>query len=454
MTRRRTAAVLLAAACALGAAAAPAGAALPPIKHVFVVVLENKDFADSFGPSPKSPYLGRDLPAQGKLLTGYHGIGHLSLSNYIALISGQAPNPYTQADAPAFLDFFPGTPGPDGQAMGSGSVYPSSVRTIADQLTDKGLSWGGYMEDMGNTPAAPQTCRHPAIGAADDTQSARAGDQYATRHNPFVYFHSIIDTPECARRDVALDRLPAVLARPAADVPNYVFVTPDLCSDGHDEPCADGRPGGFASIDAFLRQWVPQITASKAFRDSGLLVVTFDESAHGAQGCCVQSAPNTPNAGGPTPGPGGGSIGAVLLSPFIRPGTRDPTPYNHYSLLRTAEDLFGLRPLGYAAQAQPFADAVFDGPRCFDRPLPDGPDLPVGSMLGELARSGRVLRVTAAHGGLLNVRAQLRHGSRRVARRHLLACRSMRVTLPRGTRTAVVSASVRGKRERRVVHVA
>src|SRR6476660_8295708 len=115
-------------------AAAPAHAALPPVKHVFVIWLENKDYAASFAQTdPKAPYLAKTLPAMGALLPEYYGIGHASLDNYIAVISGQGPNPQTQADCQIFTDFQPGTEGADGQAMGSGCVYPTQVKTIADQ---------------------------------------------------------------------------------------------------------------------------------------------------------------------------------------------------------------------------------------------------------------------------------------------------------------------------------
>jgi hypothetical protein len=111
--------------------AAPVAAAPPPVKNVFVVVLENKDYDITFGSDPKSPYLGRELVGQGQLLTQYHGIGHLSLDNYIAMVSGQAPNPITQSDCNFFQEFFPGTLGADGQATGSGCVYPATVKTVA-----------------------------------------------------------------------------------------------------------------------------------------------------------------------------------------------------------------------------------------------------------------------------------------------------------------------------------
>ncbi len=339
----------------IGGGAANA-ATLPPIKHVFIIVLENKDYDVTFGKDSKAPYLAKTLTSQGQLLTQYHGIGHLSLDNYIAMVSGQPPNPYTQADAPLYVDFVGVGPNADGVWIGQGSVYPSGVKTIADQLEAKGLTWKGYMEDMG-TP-----CRHPAVGAPDTTQKARKDDQYATRHNPFMYFHSIIDRPACAQNVVDLKKLPADL-KSASTTPNYSFITPDLCSDAHDEPCADGRPGGYVSADAFLKTWVPRITGSPAFKKNGLLVITFDESESGADDCCNEPhGPNTPNNGGPDPGNGGGRTGTVLLSRFIKRGVSNDTPYNHYSLLRSLEDLFGLAHLGYAGRPDltPFGADVYN----------------------------------------------------------------------------------------------
>ena len=345
----------------LAAAAPPARASAPaPVRHAFVVLLENKGYAESFDPA-KAPYLAGDLASRGQVLRNYYGIAHLSLPNYIALLSGQGPNPVTQADCPVYADFA-GSPllGPDGQAIGQGCVYPSPVRTLADQLSASGLTWKGYMEDMG-TP-----CRHPAIGSPDDTQQARPGDQYAARHNPFVYFHSIIDSPACAERDVPLTQLPADLAR-VQTTPNLSFITPNLCNDGHDDPCVDGSPGGLVAADAWLREWIPRILASPAFRRDGLLVVTFDEAesqgaSADASACCDEPlGPNTPNNGGPVPGPGGGRVGAVVVSPFVAPGTVNDTPYNHYALLRSLEDAFGVGHLGYAARdgLRPFGDDVY-----------------------------------------------------------------------------------------------
>ena len=129
---------------------------------------------------------------------------------------------------------------------------------------------------------------------------------------------------------------------------NLTYITPDVCDDGHDAPCKDGRPGGLVSADAFLARVVPQILASPAYRADGMLVVSVDEAeTRNAQACC--HTPPAPNAAEPgIAGPGGGRIGTLVLSAKTRPGTTDPTPYNHYSLLCSMEDVFGLAHLGFA----------------------------------------------------------------------------------------------------------
>src|SRR5436190_18615672 len=268
---------------ALLALAAPAAARTPsngppPVKHVFVVVLENENASTTFGPDSPAPYLSQTLPSQGAFVPQYYGVTHESLGNYVAMVSGQGSNVETQADCQMFSDFAGGVIGPDGQALGQGCVYPTTVKTIADQLGGTGRSWKGYMEDMGNDPARESgLCAHPPLNTRDNTQSASASDQYATRHNPFVYFHSIIDdNVSCEEHDVPLSHLPTDLAR-TRDTPNLVFITPDLCNDGHDATCADGGPGGLEAADAWLPQWVPQITVPPPFRKDGLLLGPSDE---------------------------------------------------------------------------------------------------------------------------------------------------------------------------------
>jgi phospholipase C len=339
---------VVAATAATGGAPADAATAtyLPPARHVFVVNLENKGYDQTWGPTSAAPYLSTTLRAKGVLLDQYYGVAHNSLPNYIAQISGQGPNAQTQGDCQVYSPFVGASTVPPAQAVGQGCVYPATVPTIATQLTSSGRTWKAYQEDMGTS------CRHPALGAADDTQKARVGDQYAARHNPFVYFAAITAAPTCATRDVDLGRLPTDLAS-VSTTPSLSYITPNLCHDGHDAPCVDGQPGGLASADAWLRTWVPKITGSPAFRADGVLVITFDESdspQSDATACCGEGpGPSSPLPG--IAGLGGGRVGALVISPFVRGGTWSTTPYNHYSLLASIEDLYGLPHLGYAGSA-------------------------------------------------------------------------------------------------------
>jgi phospholipase C len=188
-------------------------------------------------------------------------------------------------------------------------------------------------------------------GTGSSAQKARVGDQYAVRHNPFMYLRSVTDSATCAERVVDLDALTTDLAS-STTTPALSYITPNLCHDGHDAPCVDGEPGGLASADAFLRTWVPRITSSPAFQQDGALVITFDESdgpQTDATACCGEGpGPNSALPG--VTGPGGGRVGALVLSRYVTPGSTSTTPYNHYSLLASIEDLWRLPHLGYAAR--------------------------------------------------------------------------------------------------------
>ncbi|HTE45412.1 MAG TPA: alkaline phosphatase family protein [Gemmatimonadaceae bacterium] len=380
------------------------------IKHVFVIVLENKNYEETFGTSTQDPYLQKTLVPMGTLLTQYYGTGHVSLDNYISLISGQSPTPDTENDCVPGLTGLTGNYNnvaqtgltSDGQVIATGGcIYASSVKTLPDQMVAAGLTWKGYMGDMGNDPSRESTtCGHPTIGGADNTNTAQApsaavpkGDAYATRHNPFMYFHSIIDSPLCQTNVVNLDRLTTDLASASA-TPNLVFITPNLCDDGHDgdgtgaagKGCANGQPGGLKSADAFLASWVPNILASPAYQQDGLLIITFDESNYtlnsttdpgtghmtinivfpGTTCCNQQPGPNIATArpgtfaiiSSPTltenlviNGFGGDRVGAVFISQFVKAGGTATTAYNHYGLLKMLEQIYGISTyLGYAGQ--------------------------------------------------------------------------------------------------------
>jgi hypothetical protein len=356
------------------------------IRHVFVITLENENYSTTFGANTKAPYLATTLAAQGAMVQQYYGTGHVSLDNYISMISGQAPTTETDNDCMTYEDYkLTGTTS-DGQAIGSGCVYPASIKTLPDQLKAAGYTWKGYEGDMGNDPAREAaTCGHPTLNTTDLTQSAEApsaavplGDQYATRHNPFMYFHSIIDSSDCGEHVVNLNKLTSDL-QSISTTANFNLITPNLCDDGHDSPCVNGQPGGLTSANTFLQKWVPIITASPAFQKDGLLIINFDESSYatvttsakgedlvftGSTCCSEQPGPNLapyPQTSSLTyqgitinltkQSYGGDQTGAVMISKFIKPGTVSTVPYNHYSMLKSIEDIFQLDHLGYAGQA-------------------------------------------------------------------------------------------------------
>jgi LPXTG-motif cell wall-anchored protein len=201
----------------------------------------------------------------------------------------------------------------------------------------------------------------------DGTQSATSNDQFATRHDPFVYFHSIIDSPVCHSDVVSMQPFTQDLASEAT-TPNFNFVVPNLCNTGHDATCAGPNVrgtnvGGLTAADYWLQKYVPQIVGSPAFKHDGLLIVTFDEAGTSDATACCNEQPGLNTALPGLSGPGGGRVGAVLLSPFITPGTTNATPYNHYSMLRSVEDLFGVSHLGLAAASglTAFGSDVFGG---------------------------------------------------------------------------------------------
>ncbi len=371
----------------------------PPIKHVFTIILENQAYDNTFGPQMPVPYLSKTVAAQGESVPNYYGTSHFSLGNYLSLVSGQAVTKDNQDDctnlAPGvgsnYIDIAATGVAAYSQVAGTGCIYPPATLTVADQLAGAGYTWKGYMEDMGNdTTREAASCGQPSrgIGAPDDTAAAQVPpkynkggttavtDQYAARHNPFVYFHSLLDSGACKQHVVPLNAstLPNDLAS-ISTTPNYAFITPNLCNDGHDVPCkTPGSPSTYVNENAFLQKWVPMVVNSPAFQKDGLLIITFDESSpspSAADGtytvfdgtaCCNEpSGPNTqlpgiPNAAagfglhitGTVGNSGGGQTGTLLVSPFIKPGSITTVSYNHYYTLHAIEDFFGLSHLGYA----------------------------------------------------------------------------------------------------------
>lgn len=354
----------------------PEAEVLPPVKHVFVIVLGENGFEESFGEASPAPYLAQTLRAKGELIDNYYAVTKGDLANQIALLSGQGPTPETATDCPTYADLLPGTLSSEGQVEGSGCVYPAVTPTLPGQLVERKLRWRAYVEDIGNGAAAgqPATCRHPTLDAPDPSPAPLPGDAYVTWRNPFVYFHSLTDGTECVQNDVGLDRLATDL-KTATKTPALSYIVPNACHDGGEVPCEAGQPGGVVAAESFLQTVVPQIEASAAYKEGGLIAITSSQAPQAGpeadpSACCVAPAyPNLPEtaaeafAGPVKASGGGGRVGLLLISPFVSPGTENEIGYfNHYSLLLSIEQLFELEPIGYAGELAlaPFDSSVYN----------------------------------------------------------------------------------------------
>ena len=238
--------------------------------------MENKTASRILG-ADDAPYLN-SLAKDNALAANYHAVTRPSLPNYIALTSGTTAG-ITRNCGPA------------------ANSCQAEVRTVADEISSSGREWRMYAEGM------------PAPCQAEDS------GRYAVKHNPFMYYPSVTNDRElCAHHVVPLNWLDEDL-KTVRSLPDYVFISPDMCSSTHDCPVQAG--------DDWLSRQVPKILTSPAFSTkNSLLVVTYDE--------------------------GNGSSNRVLTvfaGPAARKGYVSETRYTHYSLLRTIEDAWGLDPL-------------------------------------------------------------------------------------------------------------
>jgi hypothetical protein len=301
---------------------------VPHYDHIFTIVLENQNFAATWNtPGPSGPTYLQSLRSKGTFADEYFGISHVSADNYIAMTSGQPATPLFNLDC--IVNW--------GLCETFEKVWPDGGRSIADQVEQKGLTWKAYMDGM----AVP--CQHPALTALTDPFQTG----YATRHDPFVYYPPIVEnTSRCNAHVVPYGALAGDL-HAEATTPNYVFITPDTCHDGHDTPCVapDTGPGGLASANAWLQTEVTSILASPAFTTAGvnsLLLITFDENGiSDIPGCCGILAPGGVAATS-TIAALGGRIGLLAIGNGVAAGQVVHTPYDHWSYLRTVEDGLGI----------------------------------------------------------------------------------------------------------------
>jgi hypothetical protein len=352
--------VLAAIAAAVGVAIGPAASSattsagdgtMPALDHVFVIMLENHSKSSVLG-DPNAPFINQ-LASTYAVAGNYYGVTHPSEPNYVAAISGS--NWWTNTDDPA---------------------NRFDHRNLVDELEAHHKTWDAYMEAM------------PSAGYLGDQWPSNTA-LYASKHDPFVLFDDIRDDPARLAHVKPYTDLATDLN--SGNPPDFVWISPDQCNDmhggvyvsvpGHPEtPCPYGNTKDDANdaalkqkADAFVKQAVTTIMSSRAWTGNSAIFITTDEDDftgnsatdgwESADGCC--DSPVVPANDPDVPGWQGGVYGGGLVPAVIvtthgkRGGYTSDTPYNHYSLLRTIEDAWGLGRLGFTsdtAQVQPMSE--------------------------------------------------------------------------------------------------
>ncbi len=269
----------------LASATASPSASSSGLQHVVIIVDENKTATSIVG-NPAAPFLN-NLAKEYATATQYSGVSHPSLPNYLAMASGTTAGIRTDCNPPG------------GSCLVTGP-------NIAQAIDRAGRSWKMYAESM------PTPC------------SLSNTTLYAVKHVPFLYFPSVTNDPSyCGAHVVRFSQFAADL-QTTNSLPDYSFISPNLCNDMHDCSVATG--------DAWLAATVPSILQSPAFTTQrSLLVVTFDEGDY------------TDNV-----------VACVFAGSAAALHTTSATPFTHYSLLRTIESQWDLPPLtANDAGAQP-----------------------------------------------------------------------------------------------------
>lgn len=258
------------------------------LKTVFIIVMENRNW-DSIVGNPSAPYINGTLlklGAHAERYTSPYDI-HPSEPNYIWMEA---------ADDLGIRD----NDDPEWN-------YRTTKNHLTNHLETAGVSWRSYQEGI-----VPGLCPVASSG------------RYAAKHNPMVFFDDVTDGRDpYSRRCIEHVRPYEDLAADLTEGPTarYNFITPDLCNDMHDSKgCV--TEDSIKNGDTWLSHEVPKILASKAYKDGGVLFVTWDESEGGE----------------------GQPIGMIALSPFAKPGHASTIAYNHSSLVRTVQDVFAVRP--------------------------------------------------------------------------------------------------------------
>ncbi|HXM72353.1 MAG TPA: alkaline phosphatase family protein [Candidatus Dormibacteraeota bacterium] len=280
-------------------------------QHVFVIMMENTGYNSLIG-NPNAPWINSAANTYG-LATSYFGVSHPSQPNYIAATSGGTNGVLDDTDKTI------------------------NVQNVIDQLERKDKTWKAYMQSL-------SLCNGNKLAHACGNQL------YERKHNPFVSYLDVQSSPARMAKIVDLSQLGTDLS--TGRVPNFVWISPDQCSDMHGRAATPADPCDFSQVqtlistgDKFLHDTVGAIMSSRAWTRNSVIFVTWDESDFTGNG-------TGPFGFGDTSGccdanPGGGHVVTLVISHSNHGANQSDVSYNHYSLLRTIQDGWRLGCLGF-----------------------------------------------------------------------------------------------------------
>jgi len=265
-----------------------------------VIMEENSGYAATLGacgPGSPDPYLC-SLAASDASVSSWYGVQHPSQPNYVDIASG--------ADQGCTTD----------GCAGAGAY---STQDLGGQLSAAGIPWVAWMESM------PSACYTGYSHGSDAT------GEYALKHNPFSVFADNLPPNTCHVQPYP-GAAAMVGALDGADPPAFVWITPNLCDDGHD----DCGPGNIEQMDQWLSANLPGVLSSPWFQERGTVIVTMDENDDQPSGSCCGDA-------------AGGHIPEVVIS--ARSAGRGAVALvgDHFGTLRSIEEAYSLPLLGAAS---------------------------------------------------------------------------------------------------------
>ncbi len=274
------------------------------IQTVFVILMENKNWADING-SSSAPFMN-SLLAMGAHAEDYHGDVHPSEPNYIWMAAGDNLGITSDNDPP--------------HSVGGSGNHSTTTENLGTQLNTAGVTWKAYEENISGT-VCPLQSAEPSSGPA-------VGHGYRPKHDPFVFFDNLTGGFNPMNADCIAHNRP--FTELATDLQNntvarFNFITPNLCDDMHDT-CAP-QNNDVKQGDDFAASVIPMIMQSQAYQNGGVIFLLWDESTFNSN--CISINPDCP-------------VGMIILSPFAKTNYSNMTHYDHSSLLRTWEDIFGI----------------------------------------------------------------------------------------------------------------